>query len=456
MPPTARLPRTSSRGTNRACADCSESKPMNWKTSFLAVLVTSQLLSCFGGATKIRYSAFELRASVAHSTYNKLGAQDQKLLRAGQIRVGLPEEAMYIARGEPALHWRTQLSGRQCNVLLYNYARTEAVGDLALYSCNGVIVHAAEIKPALPYWRLTQVAPRLIEETKHFDAQTLERQWELVAGILQRGQRAKDVYIAFGKPYNTGMEEREDGVRSDSQIFLDHGGEAYGLTITLIGNAVAGWKIPAKRQLTPEAQKKRLELTEQRLMAKLKELDDNSERRHRETVGLLNDVLTNQDEMKDSLANIDASVATAIASEEFAMRTMIPDGAIQASGLDVNGSDGASGPANSTESCPSGSRTFTLNSCTYSEIPGQCSMGNTCNNEDLLCGSDYACLYLSSSAASGICVPEASQYQTCDEPRFRIGPSCRRTRDCKGNWKDATCKRDDPSDKKGHCVLRID
>jgi hypothetical protein len=273
-----------------------------------AIALLAVALSCRPAPPRAAVSAFEVRAGVAAASYQALADGDREMLRAGEIRTGMPEIAAYLALGTPAFHWRTEISGRPCAVLLFSRGEARDSIDRAVYSCEGVLAHDAPIAPALPCWRLAQVGPRILEKAAYFDRLDLDRQWELVAGILQRGHSPTDVYVGFGKPYNQGVEVREDGTRASTQVFLDHGGESYGLYITLVDRAVAGWRVPPDRQLTPEAQKRRLEAMEKRLLDKLAKMDEAAERRHAETVDYFNDVLANQDEMKGSLARIDSNV----------------------------------------------------------------------------------------------------------------------------------------------------
>lgn len=280
------------------------------------LLVSVALLfasACQGGRTTATVSAFELRAAVANEAWNQFSVEDRRLLSRGQFRAGMPEVALYIARGRPFFHWPTKIDGHSCRVLLYADGGEEALLDRVVYSCNGVIAHHDTISPELPCWRVNEVSDRVVEKDRYFSSVELPRQWDIVTGLLKRGQSNRDVYIAFGKPYNTGREVREDGSSASTQVFLDHGGDSYGLYITFIDRRVVGWKIPADRELTPEAQKRRLEAMEERLTAKLNEMEERADRRHRETVDHLKTIQDNQAEIRADIAEQTRAVAVAAA-----------------------------------------------------------------------------------------------------------------------------------------------
>jgi hypothetical protein len=306
----------------------------------LALLAVA--LSCRPAPPRRAVSAFEVRAGVAAAWYASLSQRDRDMLRSGSIRPGMPEVAAYLALGTPAFHWRTAINQRPCKVLLYSGGSRDDIGR-AIYSCEGVIAHDASLAPELPCWRLSQVGPRILEKVDYFEGLDLDRQWELAAGILQRGHSRDDVYIGFGEPYNRGIEVREDGTRATTQVFLDHGRESYGLYVTLVDDAVAGWRVPPDRQLTPEAQKRRLAAMERRLIDKLREMDAAAERRHAETVGYFNDVLANQEDFKGALARIDTNVEAVLGERDSEGGPRVREEGRQEDGLVRDGSvrDGA-------------------------------------------------------------------------------------------------------------------
>jgi hypothetical protein len=241
--------------------------------------------------------SIEGRIRDAGSLWDRYSAADKENIKNGIVRPGLDELALYIAKGRPAFTWKTQLSTGNCTVLLHS-AKTDADEiDTAAYACNGTLEAVVPVDPKLPCWRLASVAPRIQEKRVYFDGKPLPSQWEIVEGILKRGMSGDDIYIAFGKPYNTGVEAREDGTNATTRVFLDSTNESYGLYVTLLNDKVAGWKIPADRQLTPEAQQKRLEASEQRLMQQLKVMEAKADLRHKEEMKLLNQLQSSGDEV---------------------------------------------------------------------------------------------------------------------------------------------------------------
>ncbi len=253
----------------------------------------------------------------AGNHWRRYSPQDQALIRQGRFRVGLDEYALYLARGTPVLYWDTTIQGQPCRVLLYDYwssgKQTDRpkLADLAVYTCHSVIVAWRRVQPALPCWRLVEVGPRIDEHEDYFRTQNLRRQWEIVAGILRRGQTPMDLKIAFGAPYNTGVEAREDGTNAMTQVYLDNTGDAYGLYTTFVNGRLVAWRIPAERRLTPEAQARRLKAMEQRLMAQLKAMEARSIRRHQEQMALLRTLQANQETMMDTLSSVSARIPAA-------------------------------------------------------------------------------------------------------------------------------------------------
>lgn len=242
-------------------------------------------------------SPIDMRIGEARGAWDRYSANDRALISRGMVRPGLDELAAYIARGKPAFHWKTELDSGKCNVLLHEKVGDATQVDTAIYACNGTIEQVVEVEPTLPCWRLAAVTARVLEKQAYFESKPLPHQWELLEGILRRGQTSEDVSIAFGKPYNTGVEAREDGTNAQTRVYVDSTGEAYGLYITLVNDKVSGWRIPAERQLTPEAQQKRLDATEARLMAQLKTMEQRAQQRHNEEMKLLNQLQSRGDEV---------------------------------------------------------------------------------------------------------------------------------------------------------------
>ena len=324
--------------------------------------------------------------------FNRYPPADQELIRAGRFRVGLDELAVYLARGAPAFYWHTRLGGGPgCNALLYGSSDAptgEGDGqvDLVVYACGGSVVHLAAGSPALPCWRLANVAPRLVERSDYFDALPLGRQWELIAGVLRRGQTATDVYLAFGHPYNTGVEAREDGTNAASQVFLDSTGDSYGLYVTLVSDTVVGWRIPPDRTLTPEAQQRRLQALQQNLAVQLQALETRSIERHRQEMSLLN--------------TLQAQGQQIIATQTSGFESATQQRSGGASGPSSGGSAVGGPPATVT-----GSNQLSVNGCTYTDSPGG-ALGRSCGHGQG-CPHSYACLVMGSSASgSGVCVPQ--------------------------------------------------
>ena len=405
---------------------------------FFALVVACALactVSC--SPTTIKVSTLQLRAAAAPDAWANLSAEHRQLVTAGKLQAGMSEGAIFLVRGMPLLWWETKIGGATCRALLYS--ESDIVTN-AIYTCDGILIRQTNVEPTLPCWRVSKVGKRIVADINYFETLSLERQWEIVAGLLRRGQAERDVTIAFGKPYNKGSESREDGSDVGTSVYLAEGGETYGLYVNFIDKRVIGWKIPADRRLTPEAQARRLEATEKRLMSQLKEMEANATKRHIESVELLNAVLDGQEEMKENIGATEEALASAT---------------VVGAGGGGSGGGSSTSTSTSTKSCPSGTRTFRQNDCTYTEIPGHCDMGKKCNNLDLLCGSEYACSYISSNASSGICLPAASKYSTCDKPRYSLGPKCRRAQDCEGKWKGSKCKQQ-KGKKYGYCMLLVD
>jgi hypothetical protein len=263
-----------------------------------ALALSLVLAGCLAPAER-EVTPQQLRAAVLGLDPAGLTGERLAGLERGEVRAGAPELDVYLARGRPIVWWNT---GEACRVLVHASLKDPTHADTAVTTCRSRVAQVLPIEPALPCWRLAEVAPRVAAEARYFDARPIETQWQIVAGILRRGQSARDVAIAFGAPYNRGVDEREDGVRADQQVFLDSSGDAYGLRVTFIDDRVAGWKIPPERTLTPEAEQRRLTAMEQRLMTKLKELEQRSLRQHAETVALFGKVMDKQEAMLATLA----------------------------------------------------------------------------------------------------------------------------------------------------------
>jgi len=307
------------------------------------------------------------------------------------MRVGLDELAVYLARGQPAFYWNTSVGPAWCRTLLYGTADPSFV-DVAVYSCGGVVAHIARVAPALPCWRVGTVAPRIVADAEYFDHVPLARQWQIVAGILERGQSGRDVDLAFGRPYNTGVEAREDGTNATSRVYLDSTADSYGLYVTLVGDHVVGWRIPPDRTLTPEAQQRRLAALERHLVAQMQQTEARSIERHREEMALIGNVQSQSQQMVDALASQPTAVIQA--------------GPSGGAGGEQGGGGGGGGAT------VSGSTELTLQGCRFTDRPGG-ELGTQCGNCPGCapgCSASYTCYVI--AGTSGVCVP-AAQLSAC-------------------------------------------
>ncbi|MGD8280689.1 MAG: hypothetical protein PVF69_06010 [Gemmatimonadota bacterium] len=343
--------------------------------------------------------------------------QDQELIRSGRARVGLDERAVYLANGLPAFYWNTQIDDRRCRVLLYGILGEPKV-DTAVYSCDGVITHIGPVQPQLPCWRLEEVAPRAVERAPHFDSVGVDRQWEIMHGLLVRGQSKDDVYVAFGEPYRTGIEAREDGTNASQHVYLDRAGDAYSLYLTFVDESLRGWRFPPDRQLTPEAEQRRLDAMERRMMDQMREMEAQSMARHQEQLAHMNDIQANQEQIRSDIANARTAITSTVIAEGAATRgtvrnegartrdavesTPTQSGAGGAGGGRATGSggNGGGGGGGGNRPPPSGCKRFTLNGVTWSDHHGT-PMGTQCGGNHGGCPDGYTCISL------GRCMPES-------------------------------------------------
>lgn len=326
-------------------------------------------------------SALDARIKEAGDAWKRYSPEDQALIKKGGVRVGLDELAVYIARGKPEMFWHSLVNGETCSVLLYSFGSDATVTDTAVTACGGTVTRKAAIDPPLPCWRLADVAPRMVESSAYFDQLELTTQWKIVQGILERGLTTRDVRIAFGKPYNTGSEAREDGAQATTFVFLDRSGESYALNVTLVDDKVVAWKIPAERVLTPEAQQKHAQLAARQAVDEARAQDQAAAAKHAEEARLRNEV---QARSTQFLLDTAGGVAAAHA----------PSG-------------GSPPPAqiNSSTKSSSQEKTLTLNGCTYRESGGG-ALGQSCKVGGPGCPASYTCSILG-SGNSGMCVPTA-------------------------------------------------
>lgn len=266
----------------------------------LLVATAALLAGCLLDGGNRTVTALELRARVVGLDLSRLDPATRMKLQRGEVWPGTPESQLFVARGEPRLWWNTRLGANACRVVVHHTA-DPARADLAVTVCGGVVHQASAINPPLPCWRLAEVGPRIAAAAQYFENRPLDVQWQIVIGLLHRGQAEQDVTIAFGDPYSRGFDEREDGRRADKLVFLDHGGNAYGLNVTLIGGKVAAWSMPAERRLTPEAEQRRLDAMEQRIKTRITELEELTRKQHAETVELFGKAMSNRQAMLTEL-----------------------------------------------------------------------------------------------------------------------------------------------------------
>jgi hypothetical protein len=337
-------------------------------------------------------SALDARIKEAGDAWTRYSPEDQALIKTGGVRVGLDELAVYVARGKPEMYWHSLVEGKTCSVLLYSFGADATATDTAITACEGTVSRKAAIDPPLPCWRLAEVAPRMVESSAYFDQLELPTQWKIVQGILERGLTARDVGIAFGKPYNTGTEAREDRTEATNLVFLDRAGEAYALNVTLVDDEVVGWKIPAERVLTPEAQQKRTQIAAKQAVEEARAAEQAAAAKHAEQARLRNEVQAR--------------------STQFLMDAA---GALAAQQAQSGGGGGGGSPTQIKSSTKQSSqeKTLTLNGCTYRESGGG-ALGQSCKIGGPGCPSSYTCHIMAGS--SGMCVP-TSQSDACRKKR---------------------------------------
>jgi hypothetical protein len=335
-------------------------------------------------------SALDARIKEAGDAWKRYSPEDQALIKKGDVRVGLDELAVYIARGKPEMFWHSLVDGKTCGVLLYSLGTDAKVADTAFTACDGTVTRKAAIDPPLPCWRLAEVAPRMVESSAYFDQLELPTQWKIVQGILERGLTARDVRIAFGKPYNTGTEAREDHSDATTLVFLDRTGESYALNVTLVEDKVVAWKIPAERVLTPEAQQKRTQLAAKQAVEEARAQEQAAAAKHAEEARLRNEVQARSTQfLLDQAGGLAAAHA--------------PSGGASPPPAQIH----ASSKTSSQE------KTLTLNGCTYKESGGG-ALGQSCKIGGPGCPASYTCNIMAGN--SGMCVP-TSQSDACRKKR---------------------------------------
>jgi hypothetical protein len=331
------------------------------------------------------------RIAAAGAAWDRYSPEDKALIKSGEFRVGLDELAAYIARGQPQISWKTRQPDVTCTVLLYAMGPDPTVADTAVTSCFGAITKRTPIEPSLPCWRLAEVGPRIVEQQPYFEGLALDRQWKIVEGIIERGQTSSDIVIAFGKPYNTGTEAREDKTNATTMVFLDHAREAYGLHITLVDDRVVAWKIPAERLLTPEAQRRQALAASRQASA---EAEQRAAAQHAEEMRRQEEV-----QQKSNALLLAQAGAGILASQA-------PSGG--------GGGGGGGTTYSSSTTSTSGGKKLTLNNCSYTDGPNG-ALGQSCGGGSPGCPGGYVCSVMG-GGSSGFCVPQ-SQSNACSKKR---------------------------------------
>jgi hypothetical protein len=327
-------------------------------------------------------SAIDTRIAAAGKAWARYSPEDQALVKRGDFRVGLDELAVYIARGVPEIWWRTRQGEETCNVLFYSTADANAA-DLSVLTCAGTVVRRAPITPAISCGRLAEFAPRMVEHAVYFETLSLSRQWDLAIGALERGQSGTDVAIAYGKPYNSGAEAREDGSQATTLVFLDSAQEAYALHVTLVDDKVVGWKIPAERILTPQAQQRHAAAAARQAVEAVRAEEQQAAARYAEENRARNEAQARRQFVLDAAGTVASAAVTHAASNAPPPSTSVSSSTTKASS----------------------EKTLTLNGCTYKESGGG-SLGQSCGT----CPASYICSIVGSR--TGFCVP-AAQHSAC-------------------------------------------
>ncbi len=330
-------------------------------------------------------------------------AQDQALIRSGRARRGLDERALYLANGLPAFYWNVSFGETPCRVLLYGTA-TDSAADTVIYTCEQQILHIAPVDPPLPCWRVAQVAPRAIERAAHFDGAGLHRQWEILHGLLRRGQSIDDVYVAFGAPYRTGTEAREDGVNALQHVYLDSTGDAYASYLTFIDRELRAWRFPPERVLTSEAEQRRLNAMEQRMMDQLRSMEAASMARHQEEMARLGTIQNNQERIREDIEAMNETMEQRLSEPRVSVAVQVDPNMVPGAGLVGAAHDATNALGNEVRRelqedleddetggpgrPPRGCWTFVLNGDRYADLPGT-PIGRRCGRG---CPDGYICV----------------------------------------------------------------
>ena len=341
------------------------------------ILLAPLLSACLIGGGSRTVTALELRAGVAGIRWGALDPRARAAIQAGQIWTGASEAELFMSRGQPHLWWNTRLTNNKACRVFVHHTGDPNIANLAVTTCDGRVIGTNQIEPPLPCWRLADVGPRITAAATYFEQRPLEVQWQIVIGLLHRGQAEKDVLIAFGEPHNRGFDEREDGKRAEKLVFLDRSNDAYGLNVTLIDDKIVGWQMPAERVLTPEAQQRRLEAMEKRLTERIAEVERKAIQQHAETVKLFSEVMERQEEMLANLTKPPAPVVVLDAAGAEPGRT--PDAAPPRHGPPTHSRERSSIETSTTRSDPPRSDFFDKrNACMkecerkYYEAANQC------------------------------------------------------------------------------------
>jgi hypothetical protein len=206
--------------------------------------------------------------------------------------------------------------------MLYGVLDQPAV-DTAIYTCGNEVIHIGPVEPRLPCWRVSEVAPRAIERASHFDGRSVEEQWEILHGLLRRGQTREDIYVAFGEPYRMGIDAREDGTNASEHVYLDTTGDAYSMYLTFVDRSLRGWRFPPDRRLTMEAEQRRLDQMERRMIDQMRDMEAASIERHNAEVAHLTQIQSNQQQIRTDIAAARSAIVDTVESEAAETRGVV-------------------------------------------------------------------------------------------------------------------------------------
>ncbi len=164
-------------------------------------------------------------------------------LRAGRVRSGLDELALYIAYGEPEFSWSTTYAGKRCRALLYATTRQSDVADTVVYACDGVLEQIQPLRPVIGCDALAVLADRIEGEREFFSALPLERQWDVFRGHLAYGRPKAEVELTWGSPAKTFDREVSPGRELEVWFYPDGSGQTGGLEALFREDRLVAWNV---------------------------------------------------------------------------------------------------------------------------------------------------------------------------------------------------------------------